>query len=1013
MAKSNKDINKSAERQLAERIAKKKAQKAAVKTSKRSVKAAVRAAYRVTKMAVKMVVKAVNYTFRLMVTIGWPAFLVVILLILLIPGIKTAATLGEEAKSLFGLTEEDLSFVEDINPKTLAEIQKAGGEDLVYATFDCSNLAPADRDPGFNCIEGLLARFEGQGLSPVPERAHYLVPIYQAAGKKYQIPWELLAAVNGARTSFGADNCDGQYGQGFFRRSLAARSRFGVEAGSTPLEAAGLNCYRVDPAVVEAGPQSISNNKKNNNDPQSNKPEKPKATVNIDTKPLNSLPKKNIKLKGRIIGNSYDPVDAIFTDAFMLARNGAFKTKDWNYSGSPSDQCTTSRSDGKIWYVPQTGLAGFGAGAKMGYNKKLQIPRSIVALAATYRSNKGKYKPRRDGSNEDASLGRHPIPKKDLIKMLTAAWSAFGVRGAELSRNVTANYAQIGLESGGRPYILQGYIGDVNDNNPAGGLMQFIPSTFDHWKVDGFNDRFNPIDNILATVNAQVNGPYPILNGSSGWSPPMSENPYATGGKAEVVSANSTQGGKINAQPYKGKPQTDRVSKAVAFNGAGTNSDCYVAVVNDWFEAIKENPPEAFADIGGPIRQRIVAIAEAELKKNVSETGSDNVPRYRPSGKIAPYNIGAAWCQSFAAHVWYWAGIKQVNKLGGMVATDGLTVPSYTGAMTAAAQGNKLYGTYKTSNPLPGDMVFWSDSHVEIVTKVNGGRVIETIGGNTSDGVNKGTGSGATHYVSPPAKYGPANYKGTIQIGESSNPQASGGSSFKKLEQQTKSSLSIIVMDNKSDNTNTEAYGSLAGMAAWSTIKVPIVATLIRERNGVNNLGSQERQWAKAAIVESDNSAAAALYNRLGNNYSAARKVQRTLRIAGDNVTIVSKRGRDGFSSYGQTRWSAVESSRFYKSLVRREVLSKTSTNFIINLMKASKPADQKWGLGSAGFSDPAYKGGWGPKTNNKYLVRQTGIVKQGNKSYSITIIANPKNGSYQSGSEAVTKAARWIKGKL
>jgi hypothetical protein len=81
--------------------------------------------------------------------------------------------------------------------------------------------------------------------------------------------------------------------------------------------------------------------------------------------------------------------------------------------------------------------------------------------------------------------------------------------------------------------------------------------------------------------------------------------------------------------------------------------------------------------------------------------------------------------------------------------------------------------------------------------------------------------------------------------------------------------------------------------------------------------------------------------------------------------------------------------------------------------MKASKPADQKWGLGSSGFSDPAYKSGSGPKTNGKYLVRQTGIIKKGNKSYSITIIANPKNGSYKSGLEAVTKTARWIKNKL
>ena len=72
---------------------------------------------------------------------------------------------------------------------------------------------------------------------------------------------------------------------------------------------------------------------------------------------------------------------------------------------------------------------------------------------------------------------------------------------------MSRNYRQILRESMRHPAILQGYIGDANDRNPAGGLLQFIPGTFHYWQVGGRGDRFNPLDNILGAVNAQAHGP--------------------------------------------------------------------------------------------------------------------------------------------------------------------------------------------------------------------------------------------------------------------------------------------------------------------------------------------------------------------------------------------------------------------------------------------------------------------------------------------------------------------------
>jgi hypothetical protein len=165
-----------------------------------------------------------------------------------------------------------------------------------------------------------------------------------------------------------------------------------------------------------------------------------------------------------------------------------------------------------------------------GYTNTLNISRKAVRLGDAWRSDRGKLRPRRDPDRNYT-----PMPKRSIRYLLKESWQAFGFRGRALDRRVAKNYQQIGRESGGRPYIKQGYIGDVNDNNPAGGLFQLIPETFKHWKVNGFNDRFNPLDNILAVVNAQVNGPMKTLDGSSGFATPWSKNPYAKGKKYRIT----------------------------------------------------------------------------------------------------------------------------------------------------------------------------------------------------------------------------------------------------------------------------------------------------------------------------------------------------------------------------------------------------------------------------------------------------------------------------------------------
>jgi hypothetical protein len=634
------------------------------------------------------------------------------------------------AKEILQVGCEEFNTIADaIGTEELQALVREGYTDEFRGSVDCTSLSPKSRQPmtkknGYkgNCVEGLVSP-EAAYWSPVPKKMEWMVPIWEKAANRYDLDWKVLAAISATRTYYGSRNCSTSAkgsggGEGFYRTPSGMSRANGVNAGTTKISTSIINCKRSrEPA---------------------------KTFPSMDK----SLKKSEVqKEKASRSADAYDAVDATFTTAKILARYGAYGKSKWDYSGDEAGTCTVPGSDGRINYAPAA--AASSSGGMMGYNKKLKIPRWAGALAAKYTYKKGdaktkRYKPRRDTPDPN----RLPMPKKDLVRLLTVAWQAFGKKGGELRAAVEANYKQIGRESGGRPYILQGYIGDVNDNNPAGGLMQFIPGTFDTWKVSGFNNRFNPLDNILAAVNAQVNassiagaGPGNILDGRSGWSPVMGPrgNPYAKGGKVERVNAVADPN---KSEEYKGKEAKDPVSNAVRTHG-GDASDCYVAVVHEWYKAIKEKPPAKSTVSGGAMRARILEVARAELAKTPRENGGDNMPKYNGgAGEQAPYHInGGPWCAAFATWVWREAGVK-------------IESSAYSGY--PIEWGGKK-GLVKKDNPEPGDFVIYDAAqdgaftdHIGIVEKVKNGKMITTIEGNYADGVVRRTSfSNVYRYVSP------------------------------------------------------------------------------------------------------------------------------------------------------------------------------------------------------------------------------------------------------------------------
>jgi len=216
-------------------------------------------------------------------------------------------------------------------------------------------------------------------------------------------------------------------------------------------------------------------------------------------------------------------------------------------------------------------------------------------------------------------------------------------------------------------------------------------------------------------------------------------------------------------------------------------------------------------------------------------------------------------------------------------------------------------------------------------------------------------------------------------------------------------------------------FGDLREGHAWSSIKVPILATLMREQGEA--LDAEEEAWASSAITASDNEAAASMFGRIedaqGGLVGASGAVESVLHEAGATTTAVATAPPPpgAVSTYGQTVWSLGDAARFFAALGRCEVLGSGGTGYVESLMEGVIP-EQRWGLGEAGFPAGwrvAMKGGWGPEASSggSYLVRQSGIVQSDSGGIAVAMMAMDDSGSYPAGAADLTSVAQWLAGEL
>jgi hypothetical protein len=199
--------------------------------------------------------------------------------------------------------------------------------------------------------------------------------------------------------------------------------------------------------------------------------------------------------------------------------------------------------------------------------------------------------------------------------------------------------------------------------------------------------------------------------------------------------------------------------------------------------------------------------------------------------------------------------------------------------------------------------------------------------------------------------------------------------------------------------------GSLREGVAWSTIKVPIAIAVEDRFGGAPPTATQN--LLVRAITASDNAAAEALWSSLGPPEVAGAAVQRVLGQTGDTATHVETRVlRPGFTSFGQTVWSLAAQQRFISGL---SCLPRARP--VLALMRQVE-ADQQWGLGTLG-SGTAFKGGWGPDSAGRYLVRQMGIFRVGGRPVAVSIATMPSDGTFGTGTANLGAIASWLASHL
>ncbi|KAF0969516.1 hypothetical protein [Gordonia sp. YY1] len=220
--------------------------------------------------------------------------------------------------------------------------------------------------------------------------------------------------------------------------------------------------------------------------------------------------------------------------------------------------------------------------------------------------------------------------------------------------------------------------------------------------------------------------------------------------------------------------------------------------------------------------------------------------------------------------------------------------------------------------------------------------------------------------------------------------------SFRKVASSTGLTVGIAIAPVGGYAVPALTLGDTTPQVSWSTIKVPLAVAAERQ-NGPSPA-------ADAAIINSDNVSAEALWSSLGGGQSAADAVTAVLRDGGDTTTVVpATQRRPGYTIFGQTIWALPDAATFTAHLPCLE-----GARSVLSLM-GEVAGNQQWGVEV--MSAPratAVKGGWGPGMSAGYLVRQIGLFtfRDGQRT---AVAMSAVGGSMTGGIAALNAVAAWL----
>lgn len=219
--------------------------------------------------------------------------------------------------------------------------EDSGYAAALRASLDCSNfsadaIADGSVKSGKDCAENALGLAEN---GPIPKDKQWLVPVMMRAGVRYKVSWEVLAAVLATKSYFAQqeENCGAR--SGMFKFTNTEWALFSVDAGSAHYKEVENGCWDT------LGPGEI-------------RPDGKK--------------------------DARDPVDAIFTEARLLANSGAARKLSWNaYNGAEGGDCKVDEDlDGQVYrWILDTPTSAGGSGGSSALTGTLTAVQ-VVALAS-------------------------------------------------------------------------------------------------------------------------------------------------------------------------------------------------------------------------------------------------------------------------------------------------------------------------------------------------------------------------------------------------------------------------------------------------------------------------------------------------------------------------------------------------------------------------------------------------------------------------------------------------------